>query len=171
MQKENPFPLQLGPILLAILMTALPHAARAFEQGSSSVALSIGSGQQLGRDYTVISGRYGYFFVREFEASMALELWRGSSPEIYKVIPELRYVRTLTPTVKPYAALFFGFTNYGGAFADRTSFGAKAGTYLRINPSAHLGLGLVYERIESCDPAVYRNCQYTYPEVSLNFTF
>lgn len=162
---------QLGPLLLGILMMAMAHGVQAFEKGESSVALSIGSGQQLGRDYTVINGRYGYFFVKEFEASMALELWRGNSPEIYKIIPELRYIYSAPQTVKPYAALFVGFTNFSGAVADRTTYGAKAGVYLKLNPSAYLGLGLVHERIESCDSATYSNCQYTHPEVSLNFTF
>jgi hypothetical protein len=162
---------QLGPTLLGILITALAPVAQAFEQGQSSVALAIGSGQQLGRDYTVINARYGYFFVKEFEASMALELWRGSSPEIYKIVPELRYVYSASQTWKPYGALFVGYTTYGGAVQDRSSYGAKAGVYLRLNPSAHLGLGLVHERMENCDTAVYRNCQYTYPQASLNFTF
>jgi len=171
MRNNTVFLRQFWSMLLGILMMAMPHVVQAFERGTSSVALSVGSGQQLGRDYTVINGRYGYFFVKEFEASMALELWRGNSPEIYKIIPELRYVYTSSQTLKPYAALFVGFTTYGGAVADRTTYGAKAGMYLRLNPGAHLGLGFVHERIENCDPAVYRNCQYTYPEVSLNFTF
>jgi len=162
---------QFWVMLLGILMMAMPHVVQAFERGTSSVALSVGSGQQLGHDYTVINGRYGYFFVKEFEASMALELWRGNSPEIYKIIPELRYVYSASQTLKPYAALFVGFATYGGAVADRTTYGAKAGMYLKLNPGAHLGLGFVHERIENCDPAAYRNCQYTYPEVSLNFTF
>jgi hypothetical protein len=171
MHSKNTLLRQLGPMLLGILMLALPHGARAFEQGESSVALGIGSGQQLGRNYTVINGRYGYFFVKEFEASLALELWRGNSPEIYKIIPELRYVYSAPQRWKPYGALFVGYTNYGGAVQDRNSYGAKAGVYLRLNPSAYLGLGLVHERMENCDTAVYSNCQYTYPEVSLNFTF
>lgn len=158
-------------LLLGLVMIAAPQAAQAFERGASSVALAIGSGQQLGRDYTVIKGRYGYFFVREFEASMAVEMWRGNSPEIYKFVPELRYVNSLAQILKPYASVFVGFTTYGGAAADRFSYGVKAGVYRTINPGAYLGLGLVHERIENCDPAVYRNCQYTYPEVSLNFTF
>ena len=168
---NNIFLRRFGSMLLGILMMAMPYGAQAFEKGESSVALAIGSGQQLGRDYTVISGRYGYFFVKEFEASMALELWRGNSPEIYKIIPELRYVYSAPQTVKPYAALFVGFTNYSGAIADRTSYGAKAGIYLKLNPSAYFGLGLVHERTENCDPAIYSTCQYTHPEVSLNFTF
>lgn len=162
---------QLGTMLLGLFVMLMPHGVQAFEKGESSVALAIGSGQQLGRDYTVIAGRYGYFFVKEFEASMGLELWRGNSPEIYKIIPELRYIYSAPQTVKPYAALFVGFTNFSGAVADRTSYGAKAGVYLKLNPSAYLGLGLVHERIEGCDPATYSNCQYTHPEASLNFTF
>ena len=171
MCSNNIFLRQSWSMLLGILMMAMPYGVQAFEKGESSAALAIGSGQQLGHDYTVISGRYGYFFVKEFEASVALELWRGNNPQIYKIIPELRYVYSAPPTVKPYAALFVGFTNYSGAVADRTSYGAKAGVYLQLNPSAYFGVGLVHERIENCDPAVYSTCQYTHPEMSLNFVF
>jgi hypothetical protein len=171
MRSNNIFPRRFWSVLLGILMLAMPYGVQAFEKGESSVALAIGSGQQLGHDYTVISGRYGYFFVQEFEASMALELWRGNSPEIYKVIPELRYIYSAPQTVKPYAALFVGYTNYSGAVADQNTYGAKAGIYVKLNPSAYLGLGLVHERIDKCDPAVYSTCQYTHSEVSLNFMF
>ena len=54
---------------------------------------------------------------------------------------------------------------------DVNTYGGKAGLYFPLNPNAYFGLGIIYERIESCDPAVYRDCSQTYPEGSLHFLF
>jgi hypothetical protein len=166
----NRFRLSLAALLGALVLS-MPPAAQAFGRGETSVALSLGSGQQLGRDYTVVNGRYGYFFVNEFEASLAFETWRGNSPDLYKIIPELRYVYSAARPLKPYAALFVSRTFYSSSVPDHNSFGAKAGAYYSLNANAHVGFGLVYERLESCDAAIYRDCQRAYPEVTLGFTF
>ena len=66
------------------------------------------------------------FFVDNFEASLGLELWRGNDPEIYKIIPELRYVSPTGETFKPYAALFLTRTFYANTVASHNSFGVRA---------------------------------------------
>ncbi len=156
--------------ILAVMLVAPSTPAHAFEQGASSISLSLGAGQQLDRDYTVIAGRYGYYFVREFEGSVAFEAWRGNDPQIYKIIPELRYVYSRAFPIKPYLAIFVSRTLYQG-LSDRNTYGGKLGAYFTINPNAHLGIGGVYERIENCNADVYRDCRQVYSEVSLHFTF
>ena len=165
-----------GRALLAIAMTfaalLIPQLARAqaFDQGSSSISISLGAGKQLDQDYTVLAGRYGYYFVREFEGSLTIEAWRGNDPAIYKIVPELRYVYARMFPIKPYVGLFISRTLYQG-LTDRNTYGAKIGAYFTLNPNAHLAIGAVTERIESCDTSVYRDCRQVYPEVGLHFTF
>ncbi|MCZ8252029.1 MAG: hypothetical protein O9318_06140 [Hylemonella sp.] len=59
----------------ALSLSAFPAAAQYSGYGSqTSASFSLGSGEQFGKDYTVLSGRYGRFFVEQFEASIGLEL-------------------------------------------------------------------------------------------------
>ena len=165
-----------GRALLALAMTLaallVPQLARAqgFEEGSSTLTVSLGAGKQLDQNYTVLSGRYGYFFVRDFEASFTFEAWRGNDPAIYKFVPELRYVYVRKFPIKPYVSVFLSRTLYQG-MSDRNTYGGKVGAYFTINPNAHLAIGAVYERIESCDSSTYGECRQTYPEMGLVFTF
>lgn len=155
-----------------MFMLALPAAAQYYGQsGQSSASLSLASSKQFDRDYTVISGRYGKFFVDNFEASLGLELWRGNSPEIYKVVPELRYVSPTGQTFKPYAALFLARTFYSNTVSSHNSFGVRGGMYYAIDRNSYFGLGLVGERVESCDRSALRDCDYVYPEITLHFRF
>jgi hypothetical protein len=175
-ERRDEMSLQSGRAMLVIATilaaTLLPQLARAqaFDEGSSSVSISLGAGKQLDRDYTVLAGRYGYYFVREFEASLTIEAWRGNDPAIYKIEPELRYVYARVFPIKPYIGLFLSRTLYQG-ITDRNTYGAKLGAYFTLNPNAHLAIGAVYERIEGCDENVYRDCRQVYPEVGLHFTF
>jgi hypothetical protein len=157
-------------IALGALIAAPLARAQAFDQGSTSISVSIGAGKQLDQEYTVLAGRYGYYFVREFEGSLTVELWRGNDPAIYKFTPELRYVYARVFPIKPYVGMFISRTLYQG-LTDRNTYGAKIGAYFTLNPNAHLAIGAVYERIESCDTSVYRDCRQVYPEVGLHFTF
>ena len=153
-----------------VFMLASPVAAQYFaDDGKSSASLSLATAKQFDRDYTVLSGRYGRFFVDEFEASIGLELWRGHTPEIYKIIPELRYVSSRGGMFKPYGAVFLTRTFYSSTVTNHNSFGVRGGMYYELNPRAYLGLGLVHERLESCDQAVLKDCHYLYPELTLHF--
>jgi hypothetical protein len=159
-------------VLVAAMLPVLPASAQYYGSGNSSVAsFSLGTGSQFGQDYTVIAGRYGRTFASDFEATLGLELWRGSSPDIYKITPELRYVPSSGQTFKPYAGLFYSRSFYSNSISNQGSFGVRGGMYYVINPSAYLGLGLVYERMESCDTNVFTKCSDTTPEVSLRFLF
>ncbi len=156
--------------LFAASLVPQPARAQAFDEGSTSVSISLGAGKQLDQDYTVLAGRYGYYFVREFEASLTVEAWRGNDPAIYKIVPELRYVYARVFPIKPYVGVFLSRTLYQG-MSDRNTYGLKLGAYFTLNANAHLAIGAVDERIESCDENIYRDCRQVYPEVGLHFTF
>lgn len=156
----------------ALFVLAQPAAAQySGGGGETSASLSLATSKQFDRNYTVISGRYGRFFTNSFEASLGLELWRGNDPEIYKLIPELRYVSPTGESFKPYAALFVTRTFYANTVASHNSFGVRGGMYYVIDRGAYLGVGLAAERLESCDRSVLRDCDYVYPEITLHFRF
>ena len=156
--------------MLAALLAPQFANAQAFVEGSSTFTVSLGAGKQLDKDYTVLAGRYGYFFVRDFEASFTFEAWRGNDPAIYKLVPELRFVYARVFPIKPYVGAFLSRTLYQG-LTDRNTYGGKIGAYFTINPNAHLAIGAVYEKVEGCDSSVYSECRQTYPEMGLLFTF
>jgi hypothetical protein len=163
-------PYSMAATILAALLLMMVDIAAAFDQGRTSASLLISPGRQLDRDYTVLGGRIGRYFVQDFEASVAIEAWRGNDPTILKVVPELRYVYSRAGTVKPYGGLFISRALYSG-LPDRYTYGAKGGAYITFNASAHLGLGLTYERIESCDSSTYIKCRQIYPEIGMHFMF
>jgi len=155
-----------------LLMSATPALAQSFERGTTSLALMLGAAEQLQRNYTLVSGRAGYYFADDVEASVALEGWFGNDPKIYKLIPELRYVYSAPRAVKPYAAGFVARSFYqGGSVADVNSYGARVGAYFPLGRRSFLGLGLVHERFKDCDPQVYGDCRQTFTELSLHFVF
>jgi hypothetical protein len=160
--------LTLAVLVAVLLATAAP--ARAVEEGATSASVSLGAGRQLDRTYTVLSGRYGYYFVRDFEASIGVEAWRGNDPAIYKVVPELRWVYSGSPRAGPYVAGFLSRTFYDG-LPDRFTYGGRLGFYFTLNRGSSFAVGVVTERISNCDQNTYRKCQQTYPEAGLHFTF
>lgn len=160
----------IAATIMAVLILLPVAAAHAFEQGRSSVSVMVSPGRQLDQNYVVLAGRYGRYFVPDFEASITVEAWRGNDPAIYKLMPELRYVYSRGAPVKPYVGIFVSRTFYQG-LSDRNTYGGKLGAYATINPSAYLGMGVTYERIERCDTSVYRNCGQIYPEIGMHFLF
>ena len=158
--------------LLVAGATALcmPPPALAFEKGSSNIAITLGSGRALERTYTVIGGRYGYYIADGFEFALSAEFWTDNDPDITKVSPEARYVWYDLSPVKPYIGGFLSRTLYDG-LPDRNTYGVKGGVYFQVGSNAHVGVGLVYERLESCDAATYGDCDQIYPEAAFSVRF
>ncbi len=144
--------------------------ALAAEQGASSFGLSLAPGRQLDQTYTVLAGRFGYYFADDFEGSLGLEAWRGKDPSLYKLVPELRYTAPLNPRAKPYGALFVTRTFYDG-LPDKNTYGVRLGFAFTINRGASLGVGIVHERISGCDVGTYKRCNDTWPEIGLSFAY
>ena len=167
----KPFLRTMAAAAVWLLTAAAPAQAQSFERGTTSLALMLGVAEQLQRNYTLVAGRAGYYFVDDVEASVALDAWLGNEPKIYKLIPELRYVYSAPRNVKPYVAGFVARSFYEGSVADSTSYGARAGAYFPLGRRSFLGLGLVHERFKDCDPRVYGDCRQTFSELSLHFVF
>jgi len=149
---------------------ALPHSALAFDKGTSSIAITVSAGRALDRTYTVIGGRLGHYVADGFELAIGAEFWTDNDPDIFKLTPEARYVWSGMGTIKPYAGGFLSRTMYNG-LPDRNTYGARGGAYFQVGPNAHVATGLVYERVESCDSATYRDCDQFYPEIAFNVRF
>jgi hypothetical protein len=87
-----------------------------------------------------------------------------------KFSPEARYVWYGLSPVKPYVGGFLSRTMYDG-LPDRNTYGAKGGVYFQVGSNAHVGVGLVYERLESCNSATYGDCDQIYPEAAFLVRF
>lgn len=161
----------LAAAVVCQLIAVTPAQAQSFERGTKSLALMLGAAQQLQRNYTLVSGRAGYYFVDDVEASVAVDAWLGNEPKIYKLTPELRYVYSAPRNVKPYVAGFVARSFYEGSVADTNSYGARAGAYFPLSRRSFLGLGVVHERFKDCDAQVYGDCRQTFSELSLHFVF
>lgn len=170
--RSTPVSLSVLSLAAALSLAAMPATAQYSGYGSqTSASFSLGSAEQFGKDYTVISGRYGRFFVEQFEASIGLELWRGNSPSVTKIIPELRYVSSSGQSFKPYAAVFLSRTVYSNDVSSHNTYGVRGGLYYALDRSASIGAGLVHERQESCDRTVMTDCEETRPEITVHFRF
>ena len=112
----------------------------------------------------------GYMVADGLMLGVTGEAWVGNDPDIYKVTPEVRYTFTQVPTVKPYVGGFLSRTFYDG-LEDRNTYGVRGGVYLPFNSNAAANVGLVYERISSCNEAVYRECSQVYPEAGILVSF
>lgn len=163
--------LRLSVLLLAATaVLAVPHAALAFERGTSNISITLGAGRAVDRTYTVIGGRIGHYIADGFEFAVAAEFWTDNDPDIFKITPEARYVWYGLAPAKPYVGGFVSRTMYNG-LPDRNTYGAKGGVYFQVGPNAHLGVGVVYERVESCDRSTYRDCDQLYPEAAFSVRF
>lgn len=167
LQKTLKLLITMVTVMASFAITAPAHALK---QGTTNIGFGLSTGRALNQTYTVIGLRLGHYFADGLEFAVNGELWRGEDPDIYKIAPEVRYVWFDLPSVKPYIGAFYARTIYDG-LADRNSYGLKGGVYMRVSSNAHLGAGLVYERIESCNPAIYKDCSELYPEVSFNVSF
>ena len=166
-------------LVLVVVMMALVGMARAgsisagaslFEAGRWRGSFSAGSGQGNGDTYMVAGVGVGYFLLNGLEAGLDGEAWIGSSPQLYKLTPGLRYVYSGFDRFWPYVGGFYRRTIYEG-FPDLNSYGGRYGVYLSVAPNAYAGVGGVYEKLTNCDERVYDSCSSTYPEISLSLSF
>ena len=166
---------QLGRLRVTFLLAAalLAFAASpvfAFQAGSGTVSFTLGAGRALDQSYTVIGGRLGYFWADGLEFAVSAEAWRDNKPRIYKFTPEARYIWFTAEPVKPYIGGFVSRTMYSG-LPDRNTYGVKGGGYFAVSPNANVSIGLVYEKITSCDSRTYRDCSQLYPEAAFHVRF
>lgn len=164
-------------ILLGIfLLTGLAQAGTVsagtslFQAGRWRGSFSAGSGQGNGDAYIVAGLGVGYFLVNRLEAGFDGEAWIGSSPQLYKLTPGLRYVYSGFEKFWPYVGAFYRRTVYDG-LPDLSSYGGRYGVYVSVAPNAYAGVGGVYEQLANCDEHVYDSCSSSYPEISISLSF
>lgn len=156
--------------LLIALLAAPGFAAEPYARGNLTGSVYVGAGRALDRDYTTIGGSLGYMVSEGLMLGGSAETWVGNDPDIYKFTTELRYTFTNVATVKPYVGGFLGYTMYDG-LPDKNTYGARGGVAIPFSTNASFNVGLVYEKIASCDSRTYRDCSVLYPEAGVMFSF
>ena len=160
-------------LLLGALLTCFPTQIRAadpFAPGNLTGSIYVGAGRALDQDYTTLGGTLGYMVSQGLMLGMSAEVWTGNDPSIYKLIPEVRYTFTDVAPVKPYVGAFVSRTIYDGP-SDKNTYGVRGGIYKRFSSNAVFNVGVVYEKISSCDTATYGECSQFYPEAGVLFSF
>jgi hypothetical protein len=160
----------LALLVGAALWTTWSHAQEPFNRGNVSGTIAIGRGEALGNTYTTVGAGIGYMISDGLMAAINGEMWFGDDPDIQKLTPEIRYTFTNVNPVKPYVGGFFTRTFYSG-LDDSNSYGVRGGIYIPFSSNAAMNVGLVYEKLISCDESVYRDCSQVYPEAGLLVSF
>jgi hypothetical protein len=128
------------------------------------------SAQGVGQTYLVAGVGLGYYIANGLELGMDGEAWVGSSPQIYKMTPGIRYVYSGFERVWPYLGAFYRRTFYEG-LNDLNSYGGRYGAYIPVSRNAYAGVGGVYEVLSGCDDKLYNSCTSSYPEITLSLSF
>jgi hypothetical protein len=155
---------------LAIADDDAPAPARRtpFDRGRFGLSLGGGTTSAFGHPYYAIGGGLGYYVLDGVEIAASGLVQFGSSPNIEKVSPSLRYVAQplvgKSPII-PYVGTFYTHWFVGGGFGDVDTIGGRVGG-LYVSGQIILGLGLAYERIES---ACTMNCDAFYPDFTIAF--
>ncbi len=159
--------------VLACLLPATPAGAAGrgpVGEGSMRLSLILGSGSAFDQNYFVAGAGFGYFVADGLELGVEGESWSGSTPRIFKVSPQARYVFSAEGTAKPYVGAFYRRTIVEG-MNDLNSAGARAGVYFLTGRGGYFGAGIVYENYFNCNETVFRSCTEAYPELMIAFTF
>lgn len=133
-------------------------------------SFSASSAQGVGETYIVAGLGLGYFIANGLEAGLDGEAWVGSSPQIYKLTPGIRYVYSGFERFWPYVGGFYRRTFYEG-LNDLNSYGGRYGAYMALSGNAYAGIGGVYEILAGCDEKSYGSCTSSYPEITLSLSF
>jgi hypothetical protein len=128
--------------------------------------LTLGWGSAFGNDYFVLGLGAGYFVANGLELGLGLEGWWGSTPNIYRLSPSIRYVFWQLGSVQPYAGVFYRW-NFISDRDDTSSWGGRAGIYYRAGGRKYLGVGMVWEHFNDCAG----DCTNSYPEFLVAFGF
>lgn len=149
---------------------SLSVGASLFEAGRWRGSFSLGSSQGAGNTYTVAGLGVGYFVANGLELGLDGEAWMGSSPQVYKLTPGVRYVYSSLERFWPYVGAFYRRTFYE-RLNDLNTYGGRYGAYVALSGNAYAGVGGVYEKLVGCDDKKYDSCTSTYPEITLSLSF
>lgn len=143
-----------------------------FRQGSAELRVGGGYGAFDDRDYAVLLLGGAYYLRDGLSVGLETEAWTGSSPQIYGVSPQARYVFLDSDWgYKPYAGVFYRRTAYARRFRPLDTAGVRGGLIFPLSRRAYLTAGVAYEDSFSCDKGVYSRCDGLSPELGLTFGF
>lgn len=149
---------------------SLSAGASLFEARRWRGSFTAGTSQGTGNTYMVAGLGVGYFIANGLELGFDGEAWVGSSPQVYKLSPGLRYVYSGFERVWPYVGAFYRRTFYEG-LEDLNTYGGRYGVYTALGGNAYAGVGGVYEKLAGCDEMKYDSCTSMYPEITLSLSF
>lgn len=160
-----------GLLAMLICSPAIQAAdiGAAFRQGQSQLSLVFGTGYAFDQSYTVIGVGANYFVLDGLTLGLGVQSWSGNDPGITKVTPYVTYVFRHVPVVKPYLGAFFR-RNYIDGEENVDSYGGRAGLYFGTE-RVIFGVGGVYEKYQDCQETRFSDCDETYGEFSILFTF
>jgi len=156
-------------VLAAPVATWAADIGAAFHQGRSQFSLVVGSGTAFDQTYTVIGVGASYYVLDGLSLGLGVQSWSGKDPGITKVTPSITYVFHEVPSVKPYLGAFYR-RNYIDGEENLDSYGGRAGIYFGSN-RVIIGVGGVYEKYQDCQKSSNFDCDDTYAELSVLFTF
>jgi hypothetical protein len=161
--------------VLAFLLLFAIHPADAadrdpFADGSMRFSVLVGNGYAFDDSYLIVGVGIGYYFMRGLELGLDVESWLSGSPGITKLSPSVRYVIPTDGAIRPYIGAFYRWTMIDG-YDNLNSAGGRAGIYFMSGRGSYFGAGVVYEQYLSCDEAIYKSCNATYPEILFAIAF
>jgi len=145
---------------------SVSNSGAAFSRGTNQLRFTAGWGRSFNDDYLLLGLGAARYIKNGLAAGLHLETWIGSTPGITKLTPELTYVLTKAPRIKPYIGGFYT-RNFIKDQNDLNSIGGRAGAYKGAG-RASLGGGVVYEKYLNCD---FSDCSTVYPEVFASTSF
>ncbi len=154
--------------MLAALAVVSAQDHDPFARGQIRLAIVLGSTSAFDSNYIVGGGGVGYFVADGAELGVNAQFWFGGAPEVASVEPQVRYVLSFVPTVKPYVGGFYRRWFIADGYADFDAVGGRAGFfYVPEDGRSYLGFGAVYEQIVS---ACSGECAYVYPELYVSIS-
>lgn len=157
-------------LLASFLLSFQVNANDMYSQGTMKLSVIGGFGESFDDDYIILGAGAGYYIIDGLELGLNYQYWFSGDPDFHQVTPELTYVFRHPSSIDPYIGILYRRLLIDG-LDDLSGIGGRAGVNITLNDRAYLGVGAVYVDYKSCDEETYVDCDETYPELTLNFTF
>ena len=111
-------------------------------------------------------GGLGYYVINGLEVSLDGEVWLGSTPQLYRLSPGVRYTFWQVPRLRPYVGAAYRRTWATDGFPDFNSALGRAGAFY-TRGRGYAGIGVVAEKFFDCSG----DCTNVYPELLFAISF
>lgn len=159
----------INTLVLLLGAVCSPAHAGAFDEGSTTGTLALGSAQLFREDYLIIGVGVGHYLIDGLEVGLEVDAWTGGDPSIYEITPKVTYVLDNQSDVKPYLGAFYNRTFVEG-LDDSDSYGYRVGFYSPAGSRSYVGIGLVYTELQNCSETIFVSCSDTYSELTFVFS-